>query len=119
MTVTLVLPGFVADELAEIACKPFETGGVLLAGVSRFGDDLRLLARELYLVPHDRYLTRQNDELLITSGGYVHPLRRAEETNTMAIWVHTHPGGRPVPSHRDRRVDDQLADTFQTRTGHS
>jgi molybdopterin/thiamine biosynthesis adenylyltransferase len=77
-----------------------------------------LLARELHWVADDQYLTRQDDELLITSGGYVPALGRAEDVGAMAIWVHTHPGGRPIPSRHDREVDEQLADTFQTRAGH-
>ena len=118
MTVTLVVPGFIATELTRIAQCPVETGAVLLAGVAQNGSDLRLLARELHEVPDDQYLVRQDDELLITSGGFVPPLRRAEETGTMAIWVHTHPGGLPTPSRHDHRVDDQLVETFRTRTAH-
>ncbi|HYN96859.1 MAG TPA: ThiF family adenylyltransferase [Pilimelia sp.] len=118
MTVTLVLPDLIAAELTRIARRPIETGAVLLAGVAQDGSDLRVLARELHEVPEERYLIRQDDELLIASGGFVPPLRRAEETGTMAIWVHTHPGGLPVPSRHDHRVDDQLTETFRTRTGH-
>jgi len=118
MSVTLVLPSFIATELVQAARESLETGGVLLAGVAQQGAHLRLLARELHWVADDHYLTRHEDELLITSGGYVSALRRAEEIGAMAIWVHTHPAGRPGPSRHDHRVDEQLSGTFQVRAGH-
>jgi molybdopterin/thiamine biosynthesis adenylyltransferase/proteasome lid subunit RPN8/RPN11 len=118
MSVTVVLPASIAEDLTSAANEPLETGGVLLAGVAQQGSHVRLVARELHWVADDQYLSRERDELVIASGGYVPALGRAEEIGAMAIWVHTHPGGRPFPSRHDHRVDADLAGTFQTRSGH-
>lgn len=97
-----------------------ETAGVLLVGVAvdRAGD-VRLLGRELHLVPEESYVSRESDGLTITSDGYVPALARADEIGASALWFHTHPGpgSSPKPSPRDRRVDEQITDLFELRTG--
>lgn len=117
MNVTLVLTEPIATELAAQAALPVETAGVLLAGVSHRGDQLRLLARELHWVPENQYTVREADALSIRSGGYIRALARAEEIGAVAIWLHTHPGSRPVNSIHDDRVDKELAGVFPIRTG--
>ena len=117
MTTGLTVTESLAHELAEMAAVEVETAGVLLAGVARQGDELRLLARELHWVPEDQYAIREADRLSIRSGGYARALARAEEIGAVAVWLHTHPGGRPVNSVYDDRVDAELAEVFKIRTG--
>jgi|SRR6266568_3704559 len=120
MTVTLVLPLSIADELGEAARSPLETAGVLLGTVIQTdGGDLRILGREISWVADSAYARRETTGLSIASHGYVHALGRAEELGASAIWLHTHPGihGVPTPSLHDRRVDRELADLFRLRSG--
>ena len=114
---TLVLTSAIAEELTAAAHRPVETGGVLLVGVGRNGGQLRLIARELHWVPTEQYAERRDDRLAVLSGGYVRALARAEEIGAVAIWLHTHPGGRPTPSEHDEIVDNQLDEVFRARTG--
>ena len=117
MIVTLTIPEQLAREIAGQAAVPVETAGVLLAGLARHDDQIRLLARELHWVPEDRYAIRESDRLSIRSGGYTRALARAEEIGAVAVWLHTHPGGWPTNSVYDDAVDAELTDVFQIRTG--
>jgi len=118
MTTTLVLTDAIADQLVELARQPIETGAVLLASVVEHRTGLRLLARELHLVPEDAYVRRTPYELEATSAGFVPALQRAEEISCAAIWIHNHPGDDavPLPSTYDDVVDLKLAETFRIRT---
>ena len=120
MTITLVLPESVGNQFQKLVTLEVETGGVLLARpVPSNSGALRLLATELHLVPEDAYTRREAQRLSIRSHGYVPSLQRAEETATIPIWVHTHPGApaSPQPSYLDRLVDEQLSDLFRLRSG--
>jgi molybdopterin/thiamine biosynthesis adenylyltransferase len=120
MNATLVLPDDISKALREAALLPVETAGVLLAGALLTQDgDIRLLARKMHWVPDASYIRREGDSLSIASDGYVPFLGEAETTNSMAIWVHTHPGlhGLPRASTHDQIVDRQLADLFRLRSG--
>ena len=120
MTVTLVLPTQIADELFEATAADMETAGVLLVRyVGMPGGDVRLLAREMHWVPDDAYLVRDAMELSIASDGYVPALAIAEADQSIPIWLHTHPGSEssPRPSQRDGVVDEEIADLFRLRSG--
>jgi molybdopterin/thiamine biosynthesis adenylyltransferase len=119
MTSTLVFPTWIAEEIAEAACEPRETAGVILAGLARTEVGLRLLAREVLWVPEDAYRRRTSKSLSILSFGYIGALARAQETQTVPIWLHTHPGADAVPqrSEYDERVDAELVETFRIRSG--
>jgi molybdopterin/thiamine biosynthesis adenylyltransferase len=119
MTSTLVVTAWIADEIADTAREQQETAGVILAGLARSEAGLRLLAREVLWVPQDAYRRRTSRSLSILSSGYVDALARAEETQTVPIWLHTHPGADAVPhrSEYDEEVDAELAETFRTRSG--
>ena len=120
MTTTLVLPGNLAAELLRIAQLEIETGAVLLARlVDVSNGDIRLLGRELLLVPEDAYQVREADVLKISSDGYVPFLHYAEDASCVPIWLHTHVGkdASPRPSMLDEEVDNQLSDLFRLRTG--
>jgi hypothetical protein len=116
---TLVLPGWVAAEIAAAARDQNETGAVLLAGVCAVGDGLRLLGREVHWVRDDAYDRRTPQSLLIRSAGYIDALARAEDQGDVPVWLHTHPGrwADPRPSEHDELVDDQLQETFRVRSG--
>ncbi len=118
MTVTLVMPGHLGDELAAAALLDVESAGVLLVRVASFDDGaIRLLARGIRWVPDDAYEGRTGDELKIGSHGYVPALAEAEVDGAVPIWFHTHPGAgsSPHPSRHDDVVDGLLAEVFRTR----
>lgn len=118
MSVTLVLPGPIIDDLTRTAALPDETAGVLLARRHRSANgDTRLLGRALLWAPPTAYRSRSPSEMSITPEGYVNALARAERDGSVPIWVHTHPRGAPVPSERDRVVDRAIADVFRLRSG--
>lgn len=120
MTNTLVLPDHLATELLSLAQLPVESGGVLLARLaSEPSGGKRLLGVEFHELSHDAYAHRDDRSLAVASEGYVPMLSRAEALGAVAIWVHTHPGreASPEPSSKDRRVDQELAQTFRVRSG--
>lgn len=119
MRATLVLPGWIAREITEAANGVEEAGGVLLAGIARTPEGLRLLGRELRWVPEVAYEKRTQESLTVRSSGYVDALRQAEQIGAIPLWLHTHPGidGVPIRSEHDERVDEALEATFRTRSG--
>lgn len=120
MTVTVVLPQQIVDDITAVAWLPVETAGVLLASVVVTDhNEIRLLGRKMQWVPESSYLRRGGDHLSIASEGYVPFLGEAETLGAVAIWVHTHPGveSPPRPSEHDWEVDRQIADLFRVRTG--
>lgn len=121
MTVTLVLPERLADELTEAVAGDVETAGVLLTRrVATPNGATRLLGRTIHWVAEDAYTLRTATELKIASHGYVPALAAAEADGAVPIWLHTHPeGASPRASDRDRVVDAQLADLFRNRSGSS
>jgi molybdopterin/thiamine biosynthesis adenylyltransferase/proteasome lid subunit RPN8/RPN11 len=120
MTVTVVLPQYIADDIDAVARLPVETAGVLIASlVSTEEGNIRLLATSMHWVPESSYLRRGGDHLSIASEGYVPFLAVAEQLGGVAIWVHTHPGmeSAPRPSEHDWKVDEQIGDLFRLRSG--
>lgn len=118
--ITLVTPGWVYSKFVELTNLDVETGAVLLCRPVLSADgDLRLLVTELHLVPDHAYQVRETGQLTITSEGYVPALGRAEKTETVPIWLHTHPGegASPRASLHDEVVDEQLSDLFRFRSG--
>ena len=119
MTVTLVLPDWIAHDISDVAQQRDEAGAVLLAGIAHTSEGLRLLGRELHWVPDNAYDHRTSRSLTIRSEGYVATLARAEQIGATPIWLHTHPGlnGIPFRSEYDEVVDDDLQSTFRIRSG--
>ena len=118
MSVTLVLPDPITDDLTRKTALPDETAGVLLARRHETAaGDTRLLGRALHWVPIEAYRHRSPSEMLITSEGYVPALGLADEDGAAPLWLHTHPRGTPLPSKRDKVVDMQIADVFRLRSG--
>lgn len=118
MSITLVLPDHLSDDLRQKALQTNESAGVLLARAHYSSNsDKRLLARELHWITPEAYRRRTPDEMVISAEGYVRPLGLAERDGAIALWVHTHPNGIPLPSPRDERVDDAIADVFRLRSG--
>lgn len=120
MTVTLVLPDPIVAELASKAALPVETAGVLLAAKhSTREGSTRLLARSLHWIPDAAYERREAQEMVIASEGYIKALSIAEEDGAVPLWLHTHPGGCPLRSAKDEKVDQRIADVFRLRSGSS
>jgi molybdopterin/thiamine biosynthesis adenylyltransferase len=119
MTATLVIPGPMAQEIHDHAQRPLEVAGVLLARRVDIGEDVRLLARSMHWVHSAAYIEQTAAHMSIKSDGYVMALGLAETDRCVPIWLHTHPGeqGIPLPSCRDRKVDDDIADLFRLRSG--
>jgi molybdopterin/thiamine biosynthesis adenylyltransferase len=117
--VTLVVQESIHSELLRAAAEPLETAGVLLCRVSEGPRHVRLFAREVIWVEASAYAAREPWALSIRSEGYVHALGRAEQTGTVPVWLHTHPGigSWPVSSAHDNEVDGQIADLFRMRSG--
>lgn len=120
MSVTLVLPDTIAGTLTEMTHDPLERAGVLLARVHSCSDgSIRLIARRLIPVAEGAYRERSEIHMAIASEGFVPALGEAETLDSMAIWIHTHPGntGVPLPSLADHEVDVAIADLFRLRAG--
>lgn len=115
----LVLPSWIADEIACGARQRNEAGAVLLTGIATSESGVRLLGRELLWVPEGSYDRRTPRSLSIRSSGYVDALARAEERGDVPIWLHTHPGNHadPTRSAHDEVVDEELRETFRIRSG--
>jgi molybdopterin/thiamine biosynthesis adenylyltransferase len=120
VTVSLVVPRHVADELQTVVQAEVETAGVLLARpVTTPSGDLRFLVRDVRWVPDDAYLVRKAESLSIASHGYVPALAAAEADGAVPVWLHTHPGdgASPKPSWHDVIVDRDLTELFRLRSG--
>lgn len=120
MSITLVLPQHLAEQLRSVACEELETAGVLLARLVRTPTGhSRLLGREVIWVPESSYLAREPNALSISSDGYVPALAAAEADTSVPIWLHTHPGegSSPKPSTHDDVVDRELSGLFRLRSG--
>jgi molybdopterin/thiamine biosynthesis adenylyltransferase len=120
MTVSVVIPQTVAEELESAARLPVETAGVLLAGIAEAPNgDTRLLARCIRWVGEGAYSRREWNGLAIRPEGYVQALAEAETMGAACIWVHTHPGqdASPRPSDHDYIVDREIEDLFRLRSG--
>jgi molybdopterin/thiamine biosynthesis adenylyltransferase len=120
MTISIVLPQNVAEDLQSIASIPKETAGVMLAGIAAASNgDIRILARYMRWVGEAFYVRREEYGLTIKSEGYVQALAEAETIGATCIWVHTHPGedASPKPSEHDFVVDHEIADLFRLRSG--
>lgn len=117
--VTVVLTETQFVELAKAAEQPLEAGAVLLGALHKVHGHVRFLLTDIRWVPDDAYLDRRTDGLEIGNEGFLPALSEAEDRGLMALWMHTHPGveGIPTSSRHDHRVDDQVAELFQLRTG--
>jgi molybdopterin/thiamine biosynthesis adenylyltransferase len=116
---TIVLPAWIAEQIARVARERNEAGAVLLAGTADSESGRRLLGRQLHWIPEDAYDRRTPRSLKIRSVGYVTALARADELGDVPIWVHTHPGKNADPRHSeyDDFVDEELRETFRIRSG--
>lgn len=117
---TLVLPARLMADLDVAARKTLETAAVLLVRIVKGQDgSRRLLGRSIHWVDPKAYIKQVTDGLSISPEGYVPALAQAEHEGETALWFHTHPGleGVPLPSLRDKHVDEQISDLFRIRSG--
>src|SRR5579864_395303 len=120
MSVSVVIPQTITEEIEAAARLPVETAGVMLAGIAEGPQgEIRLLARGLRWVAEDAYNRREWNSLAIGSEGYVRALAEAETIGATCVWVHTHPGNDawPCPSDHDLIVDREIIDLFRIRSG--
>jgi molybdopterin/thiamine biosynthesis adenylyltransferase len=116
--ITLSITDQAAAQLDEMARHDLESAGVLIAGVSRTEDEIRLLGREFIAAPQECYLERSSTRLRLGSAAWMPALKRAGLIGAeVALFVHTHPDDEPNPSIDDDVVDEQLRPVFQTRLG--
>lgn len=119
MSVTLVLDGEIAGQIAARVALPRETGGVLLVRRVETASGVRLLARQMCWVDDAAYLERSAVHMVLPPQAYLPALAVAEAEGAIALWFHTHPGGAlgAHPSDADMQVDAALAETVRIRTG--
>jgi molybdopterin/thiamine biosynthesis adenylyltransferase len=113
MSATLVLTEDVWEQLRTALADCHEKAGVLSARAVEGSGDLTLLGRQLTWAAHEAYVTRAHDGLALRSTGWLPAARAAIADDCTAIFVHTHPGGKPVFSDHDDHVDDSMLDAFQ------
>jgi molybdopterin/thiamine biosynthesis adenylyltransferase len=94
MTMRLRIPSDLYEELIEhlFPGDLDEHGAVLLAGLARDGDEVRLLARELHLAGPDEFIPgtfgyRQLSPLMVAQAG-----GRADNEQLIYLSCHSHPG---------------------------
>lgn len=119
MTVSVVIPQDLTEEIQNAAKLPVETAGVMLAAVAEAPNgDIRLLARRIRWVDEIAYSRREPHRLDIRSKGYVHALGEAEALGAACIWIHTHTEDvSPYPSEYDKILDCEIAELFRLRSG--
>lgn len=113
---TLALTSGVWQELKTALNNHDETAGVLLAGVAETDRGVTVLGTAVRWAPDSAYLQRSPDGLVLSPSAYLPALKEAAELKRVPLFVHTHPGGDPIPSSRDHRVDDQLRALFGYRS---
>lgn len=117
--VTVTMTDEIYGELLAMATEPLECAAVLLGHLADTSEQSsRVVVTAVRHVPDDAYRVRGERELEITSEGYMHALAEANATNSLAIWVHTHPGDGAVvlPSRHDDVVNADLHDVFALRS---
>jgi molybdopterin/thiamine biosynthesis adenylyltransferase len=105
---------------AELLCAlegREESAGILLAGSADEDGRLTLCLNRVVWVPDDAYELRTPRELRLRSEGWMPALAEAAAGGWQPIFCHTHPGMAPLPSPRDRRVEEELAPVFEARVG--
>lgn len=115
--VTLAVPELLWEELTAALADGVETAAVVVAGWAEGATgDFALLMRQIHWVAAADYLERNSHGLVIASSGYVRGLRRAADDRSIALFLHTHPGGSPKFSERDDKVHQSLVEPFLIRT---
>ncbi len=116
-TTTLAFSEPLRAELQSWLDDPNEVAGVLIARLVDDDRGVTLLARRLDRAPADTYLDRRPDRLSLRSTGWVPSVRAAADDGSVALFVHTHPGGPRAFSIHDDTVDDELHQAFMDLTG--
>lgn len=108
MSVTLVMTADLWDQLVGALADDHEVAGILAVRPVNTADGLVLIGRRLTWAPPGAYLERGADGLMLTSPGWVPAARAAVADTCIPVFVHTHPGGKPIFSDRDDDVDAAL-----------
>ena len=119
MTITLNISMKSEEHLLQRSAMPVESAAVLIAKLA-IGTDgsRRLIEVELLDVDESAYIARDARGLGVSSDGYVHALKEARRTGSIALWIHTHPGegSRVDFSNKDLAVNESLRGLFAERT---
>lgn len=110
MRATLALAEPLRQELIGALDAPHEVAGVLAAQLITGDGEVTVLGRGITWAADEHYLDRSETGLRLGSAGWVPAFRRAAAAGDLALFVHTHPGGRAEFSRRDDEVDRQLAE---------
>jgi ThiF family/Prokaryotic homologs of the JAB domain len=114
VTATLALTSALWDELRGALDDEHETAGIIAARSVKGprADDgstsVVYLGRRLTWAPLDSYLERHSYGLELGSAGWVPAARAALADDSVPVFIHTHPRGRPEFSKRDDGVDARL-----------
>lgn len=111
MSSRLVLTEQLRGELVAALADEREVAAVLSVSVIDDDQGLTLLGRTLSWAAEDDYFDRTDDGLLLQSSGWVPAVRGAARAGEGVVFVHTHPGGRPLFSPHDDQVDEELRAT--------
>lgn len=101
-TITLSMPG--REGAAYLRC-----------GVSRTGDEVRLLGREAVAVRPEHYLIREADRMSIKSDSYASVAKQARNNGEAVVFVHSHPDHYEHFSPQDDREDPKLMSFLASR----
>ena len=86
MTVSVVIPQAMANDIEAVASRADETAGVMLASVVNAPNgDTRLLARGMRWVNDSAYTVRDWNRMSIRSEGYIRALGEAETATKLEI----------------------------------
>lgn len=117
--ITLALTTVMWEELTAALDSDVETAWCLTARLIDVDDSSgsqTLIARELFPVGDEFYISRTRNRLEIASQGWVPAFGAAASDGSVPVFVHTHPGGEANASSFDATVDGQLADVAAVRT---
>lgn len=113
---TLAFPEEIWRTLTQAVDERAESAAILSARLVETKGRAVVLIRDVAWLPVASYNRREANGLAIPSSAYIPLLRHASDDGSIALFLHTHPGGRPKPSVRDLAVDAALASTFANRT---
>ena len=110
--------GDLARMRAELlAAAPLESAGFAFARpVLTPAGNWRLLVHDWYLVGDDDYHARSEIGIDLPPRAVAAAMKRATESQSAVVLVHSHPASDPTPSSRDRRGESVLVPALRART---
>ena len=111
---------FIAKDFDILKKEIFDFSGLegaafLFCGESVSNERVTLIAREIFPITKEHYLSRKHDGLSIDSQAYVNAVKRALRNKATIIFVHSHPGEFKDFSQRDEKELLKLHKFFSAR----